>query len=218
MQIPEPRLPEKMVRIAAVDPGTSHLGLAVLDWEFGTEQAEVVWAQTVHAKDPTHDSPYGEYVGRRDARLAYLEEQWELFLRMANATFHATETPFMQRAKLSAYESGVELQLMLRRTLWRVHPGKFLHGYNPIIVKSFVGVEAKGTDKSHMAAAVQKLYRDHTLIDLSELDEHSIDGIAVGNIFVRVSLLNLNSLLPPKEKKPKVSSGKSRRRRRRTRG
>ena len=219
MLIPEPRLPEKMVRLVAVDPGTSHLGLAVLDWEYGKDQAEVVWAETVHARDPTHDSGFGEYVGRRDSRLVYLEEMWAEFLRLARPTFACTETPFMQRAKLSAYESGVELQLMLRRTLWRVFPGMSLHGYNPIIVKSFVGVEAKGTDKTHMRAAVMKLYANHSLIDLSTLDEHSIDGVAVGNIFVRTSLLNLNSLLPPREKKPKQpKSGKSRRRRRRTRG
>lgn len=219
MLIPEPRLPNSMVRILAVDPGTSHLGLAVLDWEYGQPQAEVVWAKTVHAVDPTHDSGYGEYVGRRDARLKFLEAMWEECLRLASPTFVATETPFMQRSKLSAYESGVELQLMLRRTLWRVYPGMSLHGFNPIIVKSFVGVEAKGTDKTHMRAAVMKLYANHSLIDLSTLDEHSIDGVAVGNIFVRVSLLNLNSLLPPREKKPKQpKSGKSRRRRRRTRG
>ncbi|ANZ48389.1 hypothetical protein BIZ78_gp186 [Erwinia phage vB_EamM_Caitlin] len=219
MLIPEPRLPDKMVRIVAVDPGTSHLGLAVLDWEYGEAQAEVVWAHTVHAVDPTHDSGFGEYVGRRDARMVFLQEKWAEFLRLATPTFVCTETPFMQRAKLSAYESGVELQLMLRRTLWQVYPGMSLHGFNPIIVKSFVGVEAKGTDKTHMRAAVMKLYADHSLIDLSVLDEHSIDGIAVGNIFVRVSLLNLNSLLPPREKKPKKpKSGNSRRRRRRTRG
>lgn len=219
MLIPEPRLPDKMVRILAVDPGTSHLGLAVLDWEYGKDQAEVAWAETIHARDPTHDGGFGEYVGRRDARMVFLERQWEEVLRLASPTFTCTETPFMKRAKLSAYESGVELQLMLRRALWRVYPGKVLHGYNPIIVKSFVGVDAKGTDKTHMRAAVLKLYANHSLIDLSVLDEHSIDGVAVGNIFVRTSLLNLNSLLPPREKKPKVpKSGKSRRGRRRTRG
>lgn len=212
MLIPEPRLPDKMVRISCVDPGTSHLGLAVLDWEYGTDQAEVVWADTVHATNPTHDSSFAETVGRRDARLVYLESKWEEFLRISCPTFTCTETPFMQRKTLSAYESGVELQLMLRRALWRVYPEKVLHGFNPIIVKSFVGVEAKGTDKTHMRAAVMKLYADHTLIDLSTLDEHSIDGVAVGNIFIRTSLLNLNSLLPPRVKAPK--KGKSRRRKR----
>ena len=119
----------------------------------------------------------------------------------------------MRRAKLSAYESGVELQLMLRRALWDVFPEKVLHGFNPIIVKSFVGVEAKGTDKTDMFRAVTKLYRDHALFDITTLDEHSIDAVAVGNIFVRVNLLNLNSLLPPKQKSAKTTKRRRRRRR-----
>lgn len=215
MLIPEPRLPDNMVRIVGVDPGTAHLGLAVLDWEYGTDQAVVVWADTLHVKDPTHDSSFGETVGRRDARMIQLEALFEEFLRLARPTFLATETPFMKRGKLSAYESGVELQLMLRRSLWRVFPTKVIHGYHPIIVKSYVGVEARGTDKEDMKRAVQKLYANHTHIDLSTLDEHSNDAVAVCNIFVRLSLLNLNSLLPPKEKKPKGAFSKSRRKRKR---
>lgn len=215
MLIPEPRLPDSMVRIAAVDPGTAHLGMAVIDWEFGQPQGEVVWAGTAHVADPAHNSAFGECVGKRDARLVELEERFREFLKLARPTFVATETPFMRRAKLSAYESGVELQLMLRRTLWDVFPEKYLHGFNPIIVKSYVGVEAKGTDKSHMQQAVTKLYANHTRCDLSVLDEHSIDAVAVGNIFVRVNLLNLNSLLPPKVKVPKAKAGKQKGRRRR---
>lgn len=213
MLIPEPRIPDKMVRIAAVDPGTSHLGMAVLDWEYGQPQAEVVWAGTAHVADPTHNNAFGECVGKRDARLVQLEEQFREFLQLSCPTFIATETPFMRRAKLSAYESGVELQLMLRRTLWDVYPEKSLHGFNPIIVKSYVGVEAKGTDKTHMQRAVMQLYANHTRCDLSTLDEHSIDAVAVGNIFVRVNLLNLNSLLPPKVKAPKAKKRKGNRRR-----
>ncbi|AFQ96554.1 hypothetical protein G173_gp009 [Erwinia phage phiEaH2] len=189
--------------------------MAVLDWEYGADIAEVVWADTAHVTNSANYSSFAEVVGNRDERLVELEERYREFLRIARPTFHCTETPFMRRSMLSAYESGVELQLMLRRTLWEVYPEKILHGFNPIIVKSYVGVEAKGTDKSHMQAAVCKLYADHTLVDLSTLDEHSIDAVAVGNIFVRVNLLNLNSLLPPRVKAPKGATGKRRRSRRR---
>ena len=213
MQIPAPRKPDTMLRIVGVDPGTAHLGLSVMDWEWGMPQAEVVWAGTVHVKDATHETDFTESCGKRDKRLQQLEEAWEEFLDLACATFHITETPFMLRSKLSAYESGIELQKMLRTGLWKKHPQKVLHGINPIMVKSFVGVVAKGTTKDDMAAAVQKLYADHTLIDLTVLDEHSIDAIAVANYFVRSSLLNLNTLLPPKEKKPDSGVGGKKKRR-----
>lgn len=214
MLIPAPRKPDAMVRIVGVDPGTAHLGLAVLDWEWGTDQAEVVWAKTIHVKDATHDTDFTESCGKRDKRMQQLAEGWAEFLEIAGLTFVITETPFMQRSKLSAYESGVELQKMLRTGLYELHPQKFLHGINPILVKSFVGVEAKGTTKDDMHAAVNKLYAAHTLIDLSVLDEHSIDAIAVANYFVRSSLLSLNNLLPPREKKPASGIGGKKRGRR----
>lgn len=213
MLIPAPRKPETMLRIVGVDPGASHLGLAVLDWEWGAEQAEVAWSKTIHVKDATHDSDFTESCGKRDKRLQQLKDAWSEFLDLVGGTFFITETPFMLRSKLSAYESGVELQKMLREGLWDKHPQKLLHGINPIMVKSFVGVVAKGTTKEDMAAAVTKLYANHTLIDLSVLDEHSIDAIAVANYFVRSSLLNLNTLLPPKEKKPESGVGGKKKRR-----
>lgn len=214
MLIPEPQFPDNSVRIACVDPGTSYLGLAVLDWVWGEDLAKVVWSDTLHVPDPTHQSSFSEACGKRDHRMAGLEAGWREFLSIARPTFACTETPFMQRAKLSAYESGVELQRMLRQTLFQIYPHMTLHGYNPILVKNYVGVVAKGTDKTHMAAAVKGLYRDSTLIDLNLLDEHSIDAVAVGNAFMRISLLNLNSLLPPREKKPKKPKTRKGKRRR----
>lgn len=217
--IPEPRNPEKNIRVVAVDPGTSHLGLAVLDWEWGDPIGTVVWAGTVHVRDETHPNSMAEIFGKRDDRLRRLEEAWHEFLPLSNFNFAVTETPFMRRGKMSAYESGIELQKMLRSGLYKLYPSKTLHGYQPVIVKAHVGVVAKGTDKSHMFTAVTKMFRNHTLIDLEQLDEHSIDAIAVGNIFIRTSLLGLEHLLPKKEKvKKNVSGGKkARRAKRRTR-
>lgn len=201
MIIPELRNPNTQLRIVAVDPGTSHLGLAVLDWEWGTDLATVVWAGTIHINDESSPGTFSETCGNRDYRLAKLAAAWDDFLRVSAPCFVATETPFMRRSKLSAYESGVELQKMLRQGLWDVCPGKFLHGFMPILVKAHVGVQAKGTDKSHMFTAVTNMYGKSTIVDLSALDEHAIDAIAVGTTFVRVNLLNLNNLLPPKPPK-----------------
>lgn len=204
MLIPELENPKTMLRVVAVDPGTAHLGLAVLDWEWGSDLATVIWAGTAHAADESSPGSYSETCGNRDYRMARLDRAWREFLRVAGPCFVSTETPFMRRSKLSAYESGVELQKMLRQGLWDIYPGKFLHGFMPILVKSHVGVVAKGTDKTHMAVAVKKMYGKSTRIDLSKLDEHAIDAIAVGNTFIRVNLLNMNNLLPPRApKEPK---------------
>lgn len=207
--IPFPKNPDKTIRVVAVDPGTSHLGLAVMDWEWGDAIGTVVWADTIHVRDETHPDMLAESCGKRDYRLNILKEYWEEFVYLSGLTFAVTETPFLKKGKMSAYESGIELQKLLREGLYRYYPSKHLHGFQPMLVKAHVGVVARGTDKTHMFTAVSKMFTNHTLIDLETLDEHSIDAIAVGNTFIRTSLLGLENLLPKKEKvKKDVSKGR----------
>lgn len=200
MLIPELTFPEDSVRVCAVDPGSAHLGLAVLDWRWGTDLATVVWAKTVHVSDETHNNTLADNAGKRHRRMEILKKEFETFLIIASPTYVITETPFFSRRTPSAFESGVELQYILRSVMWEVYPSKVLHGIDPMAVKRYVGVTPKGTDKTHMSKAVIELYKNSTLIDLTKADEHSIDAIAVGNYFIRSSILNLNQLLPVSNK------------------
>lgn len=210
-----PALGPSTIRIFAIDPGTTCLGVAVLDWEWGTDKPRVVWATTLIAKDERHSNSFAELRGKRDWRVHQIREQLVRVLQLCEPYIIITETPFMQRGKLSAFESGVELQYMIRDVVWELYPSKFVHGINPITVKNYVGVQAKGTTKDHMAAAVKKMYNDYTDIDLSLLDEHAIDAIAVGNFMWRANLMALGSLVPPKSKSP--PNPKKRKPRRRSR-
>jgi hypothetical protein len=200
------------LRIVGFDPGTAHLGVAVLDWVWGDPLPVVVYANTFHAKDETHDSSMAEIIGKRDCRMRTLRAELQEILPILEPHFAITETPFMQRGKLSAYESGVEIQLMLRECLWEYSPRIPLNGINPKTLKNHLGVVHVGTDKSDMYRAVLKVYGKSTIIDLTELDEHSIDAIGACNFFWRAELMNLPSLITPAPKKPKKkSSGKKRR-------
>lgn len=208
-----PVLGPNTIRIFAIDPGTSCLGVAALDWEWGAERPKVVWATTLTVKDDRHGNSYAEMRGKRDWRVHQIREQLVRVLQLCEPYIIVTETPFMSRGKLSAFESGVELQYMIRDVVWELFPSKFVHGINPITVKSYVGVQAKGTTKDDMAVAVIKMYKDFSDIDLTLLDEHSIDAIAVANFMWRANLMALGSLVPPKSKNPPRSKKRRPRRR-----
>lgn len=205
------------VRIVGFDPGTAHLGCAVLDWEWGKPMPRVIFATTIHASDDLVDSSMAEVLGKRDVRMRQIRKELKEFLEIAQPTFAITETPFMQRGKLSAYESGVEIQLMLRECMWEYSPRIHVNGINPKTLKNHVGVEHKGTTKEDMMRAITAMYNEHTEIDLSVLDEHSFDAIGAANYFWRVELQNLPSLIQPKKRTntDKTKTKKRRRRRRR---
>lgn len=204
------------IRIVGFDPGTAHLGCSVLDWEWGKPMPRVIYATTIHAADDLVDSSMAEVLGKRDVRMRAIRKELKEFLEIAQPTFAITETPFMQRGKLSAYESGVEIQLMLRECMWEYSPRIHVNGINPKTLKNHVGVEHKGTTKDDMKAAITKMYDSHSDVDLSVLDEHSIDAIGAANYFWRAELQNLPSLILPKPKS-KTTNPKTKKRRRRRR-
>lgn len=212
-----PEQGEMSVRIVGFDPGTAHLGCAVLDWTWGESMPRIIYAGTLHAGDDTVDSSMAEVLGKRDVRMRALREQLLEFLEIAQPTFAITETPFMQRGKLSAYESGVEIQLMLRECMWAYSPRIHVNGINPKTLKNHVGVEHKGTTKEDVENAIKKMYERHTDISWDGLDEHSFDAIGAANFFFRAELQNLPSLILPKPRS-KNSRPKKRRRSKRRKG
>lgn len=201
-------------RIMAIDPGTTTFGVAILDWKYGTELARVRWAHTLKETNSAQTDSFEEMCGKRDVRIAGLARDFAEILDFSFPNFVITETSFSQRGKANAYESGIEVNSMMRRALWDFSPAMPLHGINPRSVKNYVGVSHVGTEKDDVKKAVIALYKDNTDIDLETLDEHSIDAIAVGNFFVRFHLLALNSLYAAPEKKKKVSRRRPRRRKR----
>ena len=210
-----PEQGEMSIRIVGFDPGTAHLGCAVLDWVWGEEMPRIIYATTIHAADDTVDSSMAEVLGKRDARMRAIRKELRELLELARPTFAITETPFMQRGKLSAYESGVEIQLMLRECMWDYSPRIHVNGINPKTLKNHVGVEHKGTSKDDVANAIKKMYKGHSDIELKDLDEHSFDAIGAANYFWRAELQHLSSLIQPKPKNKKPKTKKRRRPRRR---
>lgn len=207
--------PDGWVRVLACDPGTVTLGLFVLEYSLEDfTKFRAVWASTLHVKNKTHPDSLAELDSERDVRLIELGELLTEAIKIIRPKYFATETPFMRRGKMSAYESGIELQVMIRQALRRCSLTMAINGYNPIIVKHNVGVDHIKTTKEDVQNAVFNVYKD-TDVDIMSLDEHSADAGAVAYIFYRKEVLDLPPLFI-REKKPKAErKGGGRRRRRR---
>lgn len=210
-----PPPPDDKIRIMACDPGTVTLGLSIIevDIEDFNKLPVVVWSDTVGVKNPKVEDSLFLIDGGRRWRMEEIQKQMIEVIEFAQPTFFITETPFFRRGKMSAYESGVELQTMIHDAVRSLTLTTKVYGINPISVKHYVGVDHIGTGKEEVRQAVLSLFEDSTEIDLSILDEHSIDSIAVGHYFWRFELLELPPLFI-REKKPANGNGRKRRRRR----
>lgn len=203
-----------VIRIMGCDPGTSTLGLSIIEVHIDNlDRPKCIWAYTLSVKNKTHPSEIAQLDGERSERIKELEKMVEEVIRITRPTFFATETPFMRKGKMSAFESGIELQLMLRRAIRRVSNTLVINGYNPMMVKHFVGVDHIKTPKLAVQVAVRDLYKGHTEIDIMELDEHSSDSIAVCHTFYRKEILREGPLFVRPKKDPSKVTRRPRRRR-----
>lgn len=208
-----PPPPDDKIRILACDPGTTTLGLSVIEVDIDnpTQIPHVVWSDTIEVKNPRVEDSLFQIDGGRGWRMEEIEKQMVSVIEFAQPNFFITETPFMSRGKISAYESGIQLQTMILSAVRSLSLTMNVYGINPITVKHYVGVDHIGTDKEDIKKAVIGLFKDSTDIDLSTLDEHSIDSIAVGHYFWRYELLELPALFI-RVKKPKSTTKRRRRR------
>lgn len=196
------------------DPGTVTLGLFVLEFNVDDQsKVKCVWAGTLHVKNKSQPDTLSLLDSERATRLQELKVKLAEAIYILRPKYFATETPFMRKGMLSAYESGIELQVMIRAAVRQNSLTMVINGYNPIIVKHNVGVDHIKTTKEDVQTAVTNLFKD-TAIDISTLDEHSADAGAVAYTFYRTVVLGEPPLFV-RVKKPKIPGVKKKFRRRR---
>lgn len=191
MRIPGPPA-DNIIRILAFDPGTDTFGCGIIDVDVDTYEPKIVYGGTITAtKEVKRYADMAAMRYPRDARLEIIREHIAELLREVVPTLVATESPFLQRGKVSAFESLVECQKMLREVLWAYSPSMHLRRIDPVSVKNYVGVSHKGTDKDDVKRAVHAAYRERLgpEVVLRDFDEHTNDAIAVANVIYRHFLL-----------------------------
>ncbi len=183
LKYPENPIP---YRVVGIDPGSVTLGVAVLDLNIDTHAIELIDARTFDASKSLQ--PYwlvAKTHGDRVARLMAHEDGLYGYFCCMQPQAIASESPYMGRFP-QAYAALTECMTSIRRAVWRYDNRMPLHLSDPMTVKAAVGVVSKGRknrealSKDHVQEGVLNLdLINHSGIDISKLDEHSIDAIAV---------------------------------------
>jgi Holliday junction resolvasome RuvABC endonuclease subunit len=169
----------RIARIIGIDPGTNTFGVAELSFDVVSLEVVNVTAATLVAAKHTKDFWSNEIHGDRFSRLSWLGEQLLEIFHVSDPFRVAIESPFFSRLHPNAFEPLVETKCLARRTLARFTAWKSLHEYDPPSVKNAVGGKGNA-DKNKMKELVCGLNLPYSgNCSINELDEHSIDAIAV---------------------------------------
>lgn len=173
-------------RVLGIDPGSSTLGLTLLEVTLGETPLDVTYSETLTMTG--REYPLAE--AHHHVRLARHMELEDAFLRrLHDLQPHviASESPFMGRFA-AAFKALSECMIIVQRCAYHVNPQLGFHYYAPSQVKSAVGVNLSGRkgrtkDDNRQAVHGHPDLRWH--IDPSTQDEHMVDATAVAYTHVR---------------------------------
>ena len=173
-----------VVSLIGIDPGTDTLGVANIYFDVQTLQIVSTQARTFHGAKDSKGSWIADVHGDRWGRI---ESHHTRLLQLFNdyrPLEVACEAPFINRRQPQAGLALTEVVALIRHALLRHDSWKRLHMLDPPTVKNAVGVSGRtgGPDgKKLMRTAVLGMpwLNYNGEIPIEELDEHSIDAIAV---------------------------------------
>lgn len=173
--------------ILAIDPGTETLGIACIEFDCRTGQIHGSEAKTFKGSKLGKNSWVAEIHGDRFNRINAHRANLARILKVVQPAYIASESPFFSRAHPQAYGALTEIVYALQLTIFEYDPLISVEMIDPPSVKNAVG--AKGNaDKDSVRTRVLDLpdlnYAGR--IPIEELDEHSIDSLAVAYAMLKV--------------------------------
>lgn len=179
------------LRVMSIDPGTNSLGLSVHELNITHGTMVVLDAYTVNVPRVMNlycaDTLF--YQDERVAKLKAVEYAVANYARSWEIERAVSEAPYMGKFP-AAYAALVSCINAIRSGCSNYDSTLYLDIIDPATVKKMLGVPGNSGDKSLIAKAIEKSETiDTSLIDVSDMDEHSLDSIAVGHAYFRLNYL-----------------------------
>lgn len=169
------------VKIVGIDPGSTNLGYCRLTFSAQTCQILETTAKTITAnRNLGLDQNLALIHGERYARIEALCRELLFNLYQDLPNFIVCESPFYNPGRPSAYGVLMEVLSAIRNTVYQYHPLMVFELIDPSSAKNAVGASG-GAKKEVMQKAVLQMpgLQYNGLVPQNQLDEHSIDAIAV---------------------------------------
>lgn len=169
---------DDVVRIAGIDPGSYHLGASLYDHNARTDTTRLV---AVGDQDVVDHDRYPDYdvFGTRGKRLELMAEYIYQFLRFWQPDIVVCEDAYLSKFA-APYRSLVEGIAAIRQALHRYDPTMELLLVEPSKAKVAFGAAGKGAGKDGARKGVYEWVGPLTDIDLTALNEHTIDAVGIG--------------------------------------
>ena len=174
--------------LLGIDPGSSTLGVAILEINSITFSLVATTAYTIEATKLELFDMLDLRLPERERRLRAISKAISLCLEDYKPLTLAIESPFFNSRKPSAYAVLIETMYVLKQTARAYDLNLPIIEVDPPTAKKAIGVRRlKAKERRRLKLTTKDLVREALLpltalkltSDIDSLDEHSLDAIAV---------------------------------------
>lgn len=187
--------------IIGIDPGSTHLGVSAITVNVDTMKiiSSIAWTIDGEKLMPKH-SRAEEIHGTRYVRIKALGKELERIFFKLKPLFVASESPFYNQRRPQAYGVLTEVICAIRNALINYLRDIKLKLIDPPTIKISVGAKGNADKDTMKRAVLLKTELNYNgAIPIIDLDEHSIDALAVAYCYylqIMESLCKDEFLLP----------------------
>lgn len=173
------------IRIMSLDPGSSKLGVSIIEMCPSTNYVNIVFATTIEpGKWVDKDHVVVDTFGMRTAKIKWIEQQLYYLLCQFHPSMLIAEAPYMGRFATS-FEALVEVRDAIKGAIMSYNPGLYFETIEPLNVKMAVGINLNRENRKDKNAVRKALAELPNVIwapglSIETSDEHTVDAIAVG--------------------------------------
>lgn len=172
---------DQIFNIFSIDPGINHFGLSISSVDFSTKEVLNTNTRTIHVKEKYLNGYVIENYGLKQAKIDYLNKIFIDFLNEYTPITVAIETPFYNMKRPAAFMPLIELLYQIRISLRDTLVSSNLALYQPSVIKKTIGASAvcKKDEVREYVLKKKDFFKYIGDIDMENLDEHSIDSLAI---------------------------------------
>lgn len=176
-------------RIMGIDPGLNNLGIALFDINYSDKSIARIEAFTL-VNDKLKDETGLDLESHTNRTIKLMKLRNSLLNIVSNNNPYAVacESPFYSSFRPTAYAALVEVIRIIHMTIIEYNANTRFQTVEPLLVKKHIGAGME-TGKLDVKKAVSLKPELMSVLvnDLDNLDEHSIDAIAVAYTFLKTS-------------------------------
>jgi len=179
-----------VVNVISIDPGINHCGFTVAKIDRESKKILSTATDTIHVKDKFLNKKTIETYGIRQAKIDYINEIMISHIELTKPAAIVIESPFYNFKRPAAFMPLVELLYQIRQTLRELIPDSLMFLHAPSTVKKIIGAPAH-CHKEEVKIAILEMkdkFNYEGLVPMEDLDEHSIDSLAVLYAYTQVNI------------------------------